>query len=87
MNVIQSKNDQSERAVMFRPDTADEPVRFVKQPELPPTAPHDPLQPDPSQPEPLPLPPDHPSPSAPIGEPDTPQPAGDPVSPEPPRIA
>ncbi|MFN2598055.1 MAG: hypothetical protein ABR563_12820 [Pyrinomonadaceae bacterium] len=59
----------------------------MKQTELPPTAPHDPVAPDPSQPEPLPLPPDDGTPRAPVGEPDTPQPAGDPAPQEPPRIA
>jgi hypothetical protein len=43
------------------------------------------LQPDSSQPEPLPLPPDAETP-APVREPDTPQPAGDPPTDEPTRL-
>lgn len=51
-------------------------------PDLPPTAPHDPVEPDQ---EPLPVPPDTDSP-APMREPSTPQPAGDPPSSEPMRM-
>jgi hypothetical protein len=50
-------------------------------PHVPPTQPH-----DPAQPEPLPLPPDSPTPRAPVTEPDAPQPAVDPVPAELPRL-
>jgi hypothetical protein len=63
-----------------------DPPQPGQQPELPPTPqPHDPLQPDHSQPEPLPLPPDA-EPKSPVQEPDTPPPAGDPPVSEPPRL-
>lgn len=60
-----------------------EPPQPGDQPDIPPTVPH-----DPAQPEPLPLPPDvDPSPAAPVREPDVPPPAGDPPSTEPMRLA
>jgi hypothetical protein len=64
-----------------------DPPQPADQPDIPPIIPDDPLRPDPTQPEPLPLPPDaDPSPRAPVVEPDTPMPAGDPQPLEPPRI-
>jgi hypothetical protein len=71
---------------MPTPNFASANSMIEKQPELPPTAPRDPVQPDPSQPEPLPLPPDDPTPRAPIVEPDPVQPAGDPLPQESPRL-
>ena len=54
-----------------------------QQPDMPPTRPE-----DPARPEPLPVPPDSPQPTAPVREPEpTPaQPAGDPMPPEPTRL-
>ena len=72
---------------MPTPNFAPDQAMTEKQPELPPTAPHDPVAPDPSQPEPLPLPPDSPTPRAPVTEPDPVRPVGDPVPQEPPRLA
>ena len=58
-----------------------EPPQPEQQPELPPTHPD-----DPAQPEPLPLPPDAPTPTAPVREPGTPKPVGDPPVSEPTRL-
>ena len=59
-----------------------EPPHPEPSPELPPTYPD-----DPAQPEPPPLPPDTPTPTAPVREPGTPKPAGDPPTSEPTRLA
>jgi hypothetical protein len=75
------------RLKMSTPNIAPDRDMIEKQPELPPTAPHDPVQPDPSKPEPLPLPPDSPTPQSPVREPDPVQPVGDPTPQEPPRLA
>jgi hypothetical protein len=55
-----------------------------QQPDMPPTRPG-----DPARPEPLPLPPDSPRPTAPVREPEPApaQPAGDPAPAEPTRLA
>jgi hypothetical protein len=71
---------------MATPNFALDNSMIEKQPELPPTAPHDPAIPNPLQPEPLPLPPDSPTPRAPVVEPDPVQPAGDPLPQESPRL-
>ena len=65
-----------------------DPLQPGDQPELPPTQPNDPIQPDPLTPEPIPLPPDtEPSPPAPVREPNPLQPpAGDPPPGEPMRM-
>ncbi len=63
------------------------PLQPADQPELPPTHPNDPLQPDPLTPEPIPLPPDpERTPPSPVREPDPVTPAGDPPSGEPMRM-
>lgn len=71
---------------MITTNTAPAQTTTEKQPDLPPIAPHDPIQPNPSQPEPLPLPPDSPTPRAPVQEPDPVQPVGDPSPQESPRL-
>jgi len=55
-------------------------------PDLPPTQPRDPVRPDPSRPEPLPIPPDTEPMPAPVREPNTPMPAGDTPPAEPTRL-
>jgi hypothetical protein len=66
--------------------SSDEPLPTEK-PVGPPTAPHDPLNPDPSNPTPVPLPPDsNPEPRAPVREPEQPVPVSDPMPPEPTRL-
>ena len=71
---------------MSKPNFQTETMNTEQLTELPPTAPSDPVSPDPSQPEPLPLPPDSPTPRAPVTEPDPVEPAGDPAPQEPTRI-
>lgn len=69
----------------FRLDSSDPPGGGPgQQPDMPPTRPN-----DPAQPEPLPLPPDSPRPTAPVREPEPApaQPAGDPAPSEPTRLA
>ena len=44
----------------------------------PETPPHDPIEPDPMDPKPIPVPPDDKPPPAPVREPEEPLPAGDP---------
>gem|GEM_PF-1255865 len=57
-----------------------------RKPEIPPTTPYDPGDPE-QDPEPIPLPPDtHPQPAAPVREPDQPPPITDPSTPEPTRL-
>ncbi|HZH90032.1 MAG TPA: hypothetical protein VEX70_05345 [Pyrinomonadaceae bacterium] len=67
-------------------NTNTDPPQPEQQPEMPPARePHDPLSPDSSQPEPLPLPPDA-EPKSPVQEPDTPPAVGDPPVTESPRL-
>jgi hypothetical protein len=57
-----------------------------EKPEVPPTTPYDPSNPD-ENPSPVPLPPDsNPQPAAPVREPDQPPPITDPQAPEPTRL-
>jgi hypothetical protein len=58
----------------------------LEKPEIPPTAPYDPSDPE-QDPAPIPLPPDTDSqPKAPVREPDQPPPITDPSVPEPTRL-
>lgn len=58
----------------------------LEKPEIPPTTPYDPSDPD-YDPAPIPLPPDTGSqPPAPVREPDQPPPIEDPSTPEPTRL-
>ncbi|HKN85152.1 MAG TPA: hypothetical protein VJW17_17025 [Pyrinomonadaceae bacterium] len=57
-----------------------------EKPDIPPTTPYDPGDPD-QNPAPVPLPPDsEPQPPAPVREPDQPPPIVDPQTPEPTRL-
>jgi hypothetical protein len=61
-------------------------VFSIEKPDIPPTTPYDPADPD-QNPEPIPLPPDlDPQPPSPIREPDVPPPITDPSAPEPTRL-
>ena len=71
---------------MSRNPNADQP-QPIGLPDLPPTHPNDPLRPDPSNTDPVPLPPDtERQPPAPVREPDMGPPAGDPQPTEPTRL-
>ena len=60
--------------------------QFKDKPDIPPTTPYDPGDPD-QNPAPLPLPPgSNPHPQAPVREPDQPPPLVDPSTPEPTRL-